>query len=58
VLIDDLRAALPADRVVTDPDVLRSYAHDEAEWAPYELPRAMVRPRGAEDVQAAVRVCI
>ena len=58
MLIDDLRAALPADRVVTDPDVLRSYAHDEAEWAPYALPAAVVRPRGAEDVQAAVRECI
>jgi glycolate oxidase len=58
VLIDDLRAGLPEDRVVTDPDVLRSYAHDEAEWAPWALPAALVRPRGAEDVQATVRACI
>jgi glycolate oxidase len=58
VLIDDLLSVLPADRVVTDPDVLRSYAHDEAEWAPYALPTAMVRPRGAEDVRQTVLQCI
>ena len=58
MLIDDLLSVLPADRVVTDPDVLRSYAHDEAEWAPYALPAAMVRPRGAQDVQETVRQCI
>ncbi|GAA3431183.1 FAD-binding oxidoreductase [Kutzneria kofuensis] len=58
MLIDDLHAVLPPDRVVTDPDVLRGYAHDEAEWAPHGLPAAMVRPRGAEDVQATVRTCI
>ncbi|WP_222266037.1 FAD-binding oxidoreductase [Modestobacter marinus] len=53
-----LAAALPADRLVTDPDVLASYAHDDAEWAPYELPVALVRPRTAEEVQAVVRLCI
>lgn len=58
VLIDDLLTTLPPDRVVTDPDVLASYAHDEAEWAPHALPAAMVRPRGAQDVQATVRLCV
>ncbi|MFC0434156.1 FAD-binding oxidoreductase [Kutzneria buriramensis] len=53
-MIDDLLPEL----TITDPDVLRSYAHDEAEWAPYALPAALVRPRGAEDVQAVVRHCI
>src|SRR3954449_5835124 len=53
-----LAAVLPADRLVTDPDVLASYAHDDAEWAPYELPAALVRPRTAEEVQAVVRQCI
>jgi glycolate oxidase len=53
-----LAAALPADRLVTDPDVLASYAHDEAEWAPWELPAALVRPRTAEEVQTVVRQCI
>ncbi|MFI9387263.1 FAD-binding oxidoreductase [Kutzneria sp. NPDC052558] len=58
MLIDDLLKVLPPDRVVTDPDVLGSYAHDEAEWAPHTLPAAMVRPRGAQDVQAVVRQCV
>ena len=58
MLIDDLFSVLPADRVVTDPDVLRSYAHDEAEWAPHALPAALVRPRGADDVRATVLQCV
>ncbi|MFI5591737.1 FAD-binding oxidoreductase [Amycolatopsis sp. NPDC051758] len=58
MLIDDLAAALPADRLVRDPDVVRSFAHDEAEWAPYALPAVVVRPHSAEEVQAVVRACI
>jgi glycolate oxidase len=57
-VVDALRDRLPADRLVTDPDVLASYAHDEAEWAPWELPAAVVRARSAEEVQAVVRACI
>jgi glycolate oxidase len=57
-LVAALRAVLPADRVVTDPDVLASYAHDEAEWAEHVLPVAAVRPRTPEEVQAVVRACI
>ncbi len=53
-----LSSRIPADRVITDPDVLVSYADDEAEWAAYSVPLAMVRPRTAEDVQAVVRVCL
>jgi glycolate oxidase len=49
---------LPAGRVVTDPDVLAAYAHDEAEWAAYELPVAVVRPVTAEEVQQVVRACL
>ncbi|MCO7218614.1 FAD-binding oxidoreductase [Klenkia sp. PcliD-1-E] len=57
-VVDTLRDAVPADRLVTDPDVLASYAHDEAEWAPWELPAAVVRARTAQEVQAVVRACI
>ena len=57
-LVAALTAVLPADRVVTDPDVLASYAHDEAEWAEHVLPVAAVRPCTAEEVQAVVRACI
>jgi glycolate oxidase len=58
MLIDDLQAVLPADRIVRDPDVMRSFAHDEAEWAPYAQPAVVVRPRTADEVQATVRHCI
>jgi len=58
MLIDDLAAALPADRLVRDPDVLRSFAHDEAEWAPCAQPAVAVRPHTAEEVQTVVRHCL
>ena len=57
-LLARLREALPADRLITDPDVLRSYAHDEAEWAEHALPACVVRPRSTEEVQAVVLACI
>ena len=44
--------------MITDLDSLERYAHDEAEWAPYALPLAVVRPTTATQVQAVVRVCI
>ncbi|MFR9728231.1 FAD-binding oxidoreductase [Saccharopolyspora sp. MS10] len=52
-----LRARLPEQRLVTDPESLGRYAHDEAEWAPHGTPAAVVRPTSTEDVVAAVRVC-
>ena len=57
-LVDQLSNSLPADRVVVDPDVIASYQHDEAEWAPYAVPVAVVRPRSAEEVQTVVRACL
>lgn len=55
--LDSLRRLVPADRIVTDPDVIASYAHDEAEWAPYGAPAALVRAGSTEDVRAVVTVC-
>lgn len=57
-LIDALCQRLPADRLLLDPDVTATYAHDEAEWAPHASPVAVVRPTTAEEVQAVVRACI
>ncbi|QWF83821.1 FAD-binding oxidoreductase [Amycolatopsis sp. CA-230715] len=57
-LIDDLAAALPEDRLVRDPDVLRGFSHDEAEWAPYAVPVVLVRPHTAEEVRTTVRQCL
>jgi glycolate oxidase len=55
--VADLRAALPGDSVLTDPDVVRPYLHDEAEWADYGRPRAVVRPLETAEVAAAVAIC-
>src|SRR4051794_3642981 len=53
----DFFADLPADRVLTDPDLMTSYAHDEAEWAEHGTPAAVVRPRSTAEVAAVVRAC-
>ncbi len=36
---------IPASKVITDPDRLGRYAHDEAEWTPAGPPLAVVRPQ-------------
>jgi glycolate oxidase len=58
VLAEQLSAALPADRVLTDPDAMAGYLHDEAEWAPFEPPLAVARPRSTAEVQEVVRFCL
>jgi len=57
-LVEALRQRLPADRLIIDPDVTATYAHDEAEWAPHVPPAAVVRARSAEDVQQVVLICL
>ncbi|GAA4882990.1 FAD-binding oxidoreductase [Saccharopolyspora cebuensis] len=52
-----LRERVPAGALLTDPDSTGRYAHDEAEWAPFGKPLAVVRPDGTEQVAAVVRVC-
>jgi glycolate oxidase len=54
----DLTRAVGTDRVITDEEVMRSYAHDDAEWAPYGLPAAVVRPRATQDVRSVVQACL
>src|SRR3954469_8029818 len=56
-LVAELERVLPAGRVVRAADVLASYAHDEAEWAPYGTPAALVRPREAADVREGAALC-
>ena len=57
-MLNELRRALPAGRVLTDPDVLAAYAHDEAVWAEHDLPLAVVRAQTAEEIQQTVQVCL
>jgi glycolate oxidase len=52
-----LAEALPDLEFVTDPDVLRSLGHDEAEWAPAGDALAAVRARSTEDVRRVVAAC-
>jgi glycolate oxidase len=56
-LVADLLAALPADRVLVDPDVVAPFLHDEAEWAAYGRAAAVVRPRSTAEVAAVVSAC-
>jgi glycolate oxidase len=56
-VVADLRAALPADRILTDDDVVRPYLRDEAAWAECGRPRAVVRPLETAEVAATVAVC-
>lgn len=58
MIVESLQAVLPPDRVVLDEDVMGSYRHDEAEWAPSALPVAVVRPTTSDEVQATVRACL
>ena len=58
VLLDDLRRDLPDSRLVTDPRVMEALSHDDAEWAAWQLPAAVVRAESAVEVQSVVRVAI
>jgi glycolate oxidase len=53
----DLFADLPPDRVLTDPDVVATYLHDEAEWAEHGNAVAVVRPTTTAEVAAVVTAC-
>ena len=55
-LIAELRAVLPADAVLTDPDLLESYRRDEADLCVAGTPAVVVRPRSTAEVAAAVRI--
>ncbi|MER6527910.1 FAD-linked oxidase C-terminal domain-containing protein [Streptomyces sp. NPDC001508] len=54
-LTDRLRAGLPAEAVLTDPDVTTSYANDMASFCPAGSPAVVVLPRTVEEVQHVMR---
>ncbi|MGV9555014.1 FAD-binding oxidoreductase [Streptomyces sp. NPDC003522] len=54
-LLDRLLDGLPAEAVLTDPDVTASYAHDMASFCPAGTPAAVVLPRTVEQVQHVLR---
>ena len=55
-VVDALRAVLPPLAVATDAETLARHSHDDAEWAPYGLPAAVVFASRVDDVVATVRI--
>ena len=55
-VLSELADALPADALVTDPDVIEPYRYDRAETVAPGRPIAVVRARCTADVQAVVRI--
>ncbi len=56
-LLEALSRTIPAQRLVTDPDVVASLSGDEAEWAPVGRAALVLRARSEQEVSEAVRVC-
>jgi glycolate oxidase len=56
VFLRDLRGAVRLGQVLTDGERLAAYAHDDAEWAPFVPPLAVVIAASTEEVAAVVRV--
>ncbi|MGW0879566.1 FAD-binding oxidoreductase [Streptomyces sp. NPDC002671] len=54
-LTDRLLTGLPAEAVLTDPDVTASYANDMASFCPAGAPAVVVLPRTVEQVQHVLR---
>ncbi|MEU6487805.1 FAD-linked oxidase C-terminal domain-containing protein [Streptomyces sp. NPDC046887] len=54
-LLNRLRAGLPADALITDPDVTVSYAHDAASFCEAGTPAVVALPRTVEEVQHIMR---
>lgn len=54
-LLERLRAGLPPEALITDPDVTASYAHDMASFCEAGTPAVVVLPRTVEQVQYVMR---
>jgi glycolate oxidase len=56
-LVEALSRTIPAQRLVTDRDVVASLSADDAEWAPIGEAALALRARSEAEVQQAVRIC-
>jgi glycolate oxidase len=54
-LLAQLRTGLPADALITDPDITASYAHDMASFCEAGTPAVVVLPRSVGQVQHVLR---
>ncbi|MEI7056718.1 FAD-linked oxidase C-terminal domain-containing protein [Nocardioides sp. CCNWLW239] len=57
-IAEELVGLLPAGTVLTDPDVVEGMSRDQAAWAPYGQPAAVVRATSTDDVVQVVRACL
>ncbi|MDN5794934.1 MAG: FAD-binding protein [Intrasporangium sp.] len=55
--LDSLAGRLGDGVLVTGEETMERYSHDDAEWAPYGRPVAVVRARSTDDVAQTVRWC-
>ena len=55
-VLAELAATLPADALVTDPDIIEPYRYDRAETVVPGRPLAVVRARCTADVQVVLRI--
>ncbi|MDQ2586812.1 FAD-binding oxidoreductase [Saccharothrix yanglingensis] len=55
-VVEGLRAVLPPDRVLTDPDLLEHHRRDKADLCDAGVPLVVVRPRDTAEVAAVVEV--
>lgn len=53
-LVSELSRLLPAGQVLHDEESLQRYGHDDAEWAPFTIPLAVVLARSTAEVSAIV----
>ncbi|MGI9018705.1 MAG: FAD-binding oxidoreductase [Euzebya sp.] len=54
-MLQDLASALPAGRILTDPDILASYRRDRAPGLPAGHPAAVIRAQSTGEVQSVMR---
>ena len=54
-LLGDLRATLPGQAVLTDPDLLRGHQRDEADFCDAGMPAVVTRPRTTAEVAMVVK---
>ncbi|MCY0905836.1 FAD-binding oxidoreductase [Arthrobacter sp. H14-L1] len=55
-LLARLHGVVPADRILTDGPSLLEYSHDDAEWADFVPPLAVIRVATTEEVADVVRI--
>ncbi len=54
-IFDKLRSIVTADRVITDPEILENFAHDETPLF-HNLPEAVIKPKTTEEVSQIMKL--